>query len=122
MLEPSLPVLGGCFCGKIRYEINRAVRKVVNCHCTMCRRTSGAPFVSWLVVPKTGFRYTASKPQHLKSSTRGDRYFCKDCGTPISCIVSDNDKYIDVTLGSLDIPGDFEPDGDFYEDTRLGWL
>ena len=122
MSKTSPTVQGGCFCGKIRYEINSTVRKVVNCHCTMCRRTSGAPFVSWLVVPKTGFRYTAAQPRHLKSSSEGDRYFCKDCGTPISCLVADNKKYIDITLGSLDHPENFEPSRDFYEDTRLKWL
>lgn len=124
MSRTSSVVRGGCFCGNIRYQINSAasVRKVVNCHCTMCRRTSGAPFVTWLVVPKTSFHFTAVQPSHLNSSSEGDRYFCKDCGTPVTCVVSHNQKYIDVTLGSLDNPDDFEPDGDFYEDTRLKWL
>ena len=88
----------------------------------MCRRTSGAPFVSWLVVAKPDFSYTAAQPKHLKSSEQGDRYFCADCGTPLTCITSHNKKYIDITLGSLDRPEDYEPDGEFYEETRLKWL
>lgn len=117
------PVIeGGCFCGNIRYQIEGSIKRVVNCHCTMCRRTSGAPFVSWLVVPTQYFRYTAQQPKHLDSSDKGDRYFCADCGTPIACLVSGHDKYIDITLGSLDVPESFQPDGDFYEDTKLKWL
>ncbi len=48
---------GGCFCGKIRYQIDAEEPLAVNCHCSMCRRTSGAPFVVWLVVPKADFHY-----------------------------------------------------------------
>jgi hypothetical protein len=32
---------GGCLCGAIRYEVRGPLRPVVDCHCTMCRRTSG---------------------------------------------------------------------------------
>ena len=42
---------GGCFCGTIRYEFDAEGIPVADCHCTMCRRTSGAPYVTWLVVP-----------------------------------------------------------------------
>ena len=33
---------GGCFCGAIRYVIDDNDYGSGNCHCTMCRRTSGA--------------------------------------------------------------------------------
>ena len=115
-------VEGGCFCGKIRYEITGEVKRVVNCHCSMCRRTSGAPYVSWLVVDKQNFQYVTEQPKHLNSSAEGDRYFCAECGTPIACVTTHNKKYVDITLGSLDQPEHFEPDGDFYEDTKLKWL
>jgi hypothetical protein len=90
----------------------------------MCRRTSGAPFVTWLLVPKGDFSYLSDEPTHLQSSERGERWFCDKCGTPIACIVHSEkeDKYIDITLGSLDQPELFEPSGDFYEDTKLTWL
>ncbi len=113
---------GGCFCGKIRYQITGPVPRVVNCHCTMCRRTSGAPFVTWLVIPAAGFRYLRGKPALLKSSDKGSRYFCPSCGTPIACINLDHADYVDVTLGSLDHPDAFKPDSEFFEDTKLGWL
>ncbi len=113
---------GGCFCGAIRYEISDAPRASVNCHCTMCRRTSAAPFVSWLVVDKAHFRYTRGEPATLKSSTDGTRYFCTGCGTPVVCINASHPEWVDVTLGSLDDPNEFPPDRDVYDDTRLSWL
>lgn len=116
---------GGCFCGAIRYQIRGENIKVGNCHCTMCRRTSGAPFVSWLLVPKQQFSYLRGEPRHLQSSKNGERWFCAQCGTPIACVVHHEgkpDKYIDITLGSLDAPDEFIPARDWFEDTRLAWL
>jgi hypothetical protein len=39
-----------------------------NCHCTICRRTSGAPFVTWFTVAETAFRITSGKPASFRSS------------------------------------------------------
>ena len=113
---------GGCFCGKIRYEIDDGKYVVANCHCSMCRRTSAAAFVTWMVVPKTAFRYATGKPTRLVSSETGVRYFCNSCGTPIACEISSSPADIDITVGSLDTPQDFPPTLDAYEDTKLAWL
>jgi len=32
---------GGCLCGAVRYEVHGALRPVVMCHCTQCRRVTG---------------------------------------------------------------------------------
>jgi hypothetical protein len=113
---------GGCFCGAIRYEFGAGDYRVVNCHCTMCRRTSGAPFVTWVVVPRASFRYVAGSPRQLRSSERGTREFCRDCGTPLVFFESGRPDQLDVTVGSLDEPARFPPAAAVHTDTRLGWL
>ncbi len=115
-------ITGGCFCGAVRYELAQADYLTANCHCTMCRRTSAAPFVTWLVAPATAFRYTRGEPKVLHSSAKGTRYFCADCGTPLACDVHDRDNEIDVTTGSLDNPNAFAPALAVHEDTKLTWL
>lgn len=121
MTEAGAAITGGCFCGALRYCIER-VEQVANCHCSMCRRTSGAPFVSWLVVPRETFAYTQGAPAHLKSSERGDRYFCPACGTPIACVIASQPHHIDITLGSLDQPKRFTPSVDVHRRGRLPWV
>ena len=32
---------GGCFCGAVRFEVTTALRPVVYCHCSKCRRWHG---------------------------------------------------------------------------------
>ena len=115
-------IKGGCFCGAIRYEFEEGEYRVVNCHCTMCRRTSGAPFVTWVVVPPSAFRYVRGAPKWLKSSDRGTREFCGECGTPLVFFESGRADQRDVTVGSLDQPEAFRPSGAVHKDTRLAWL
>ena len=38
---PQTRRTGGCLCGGVRYEVRGPLRPVVDCHCMMCRRTSG---------------------------------------------------------------------------------
>ena len=113
---------GGCFCGKIRYEFDAEEVMVADCHCTMCRRTSGAAFATWLVVPIEIFRYTSGEAKELKSSEQGTRYFCSECSTPIACVNTSHPEIIDITLGSLDKPENYRPTFSVFEDTRLPHL
>lgn len=117
-------VQGGCYCGEIRYEIDldNVEHRVADCHCTICRRTSGAPYVTWLLLPKENFRYVEGTPAILQSSAHGTRYFCKHCGTPLVCLVGEHPERIDVTTGSLDRPEQFEPTMQAFTDTKLPWL
>ena len=113
---------GGCFCRNIRYSIEEGNHRIANCHCTMCRKTSGAPFVTWLVTSKDAFRYLEGTPRGLQSSDKGYREFCPDCGTPLTFVSSERPDYIDITTGSLDAPGDYAPTVAVHEESKLGWL
>jgi len=113
---------GGCFCRNIRYTIEGGDYHIVNCHCAMCRKTSGAPFVAWLVVPKEVFQYLSGSPKVLQSSDIGRREFCSDCGTPLTFVSSERPEFIDVTTGSLDAPNDFVPTVAVHEESKLSWL
>ena len=114
-------IAGGCFCGSLRYSIQRGDYVTANCHCTMCRRVHAAPFVTWLVVPVAQFAYTHGKPTTLASSAGGTRYFCDRCGTHIACVNVSHPDVVDVTLGSLDVPDAFAPTLDVFTDTQLAW-
>jgi hypothetical protein len=53
---------GGCFCGRIRYEAAGTPFHETNCHCSICRRISGAPFVTWFSVSRSEFRLVCGEP------------------------------------------------------------
>jgi hypothetical protein len=72
---------GGCFCARIRYETAGAPFNETNCHCSICRRTTGAPFVTWFSVPRSQFRFIRGEPARFRSTPKGTRSFCPACGT-----------------------------------------
>ena len=115
-------ITGGCFCGEIRYGIDDGNYTVANCHCGMCRRTSAAAYVTWIVVPVDNFRISDGSFTELKSSDAGTRYFCNQCGTPIACVNTDHPQIIDVTHGSLDDPFVMQPTIEIHTDSRLPWV
>ena len=115
-------VEGGCFCQKIRYGFEAGDYLVVNCHCTMCRKTSAAAFVTWVIMPREAFRFTKGNPAVLESSAKGRRHFCRDCGTPLVFESLERTHQMDITTCSLDDPDTFVPTDGAYKDTRLHWL
>ena len=115
-------IQGGCFCGSIRYGFGPDNYYTSNCHCSMCRRISGAAYVSWMAIPLERFKYIKGEPKKLISSSEGTRYFCQECGTPLVCELKEYPDYIYITIGSLDKPQDFEPKTDIYIEDKLPWV
>jgi hypothetical protein len=76
------PFRGGCFCGAVRFELTE-IFDAGYCHCSVCRRFSGAPLVVWANAPARAFRITAGHPAGYASSDRWVRYFCPTCGAPV---------------------------------------
>lgn len=113
---------GGCFCGAIRYEAAGTPFDETNCHCSICRRTTGAPFVTWFSVPRSGFRFVQGAPARFRSSAKGTRAFCSRCGTQLTFQHDDAGDEIDVTTCSLDDPERVPPQDHTRASSRLGWV
>jgi len=113
---------GGCFCGGIRYETGGTPFHKTNCHCSICRRTSAAPFVTWFSVPRAEFRFVAGTPARFKSTAKGLRSFCPRCGTPLTFEHDDFADEIDVTTCSLDDPEGLPPEDHTRTSSRLRWV
>ncbi|WP_428248186.1 GFA family protein [Ferrovibrio sp.] len=112
---------GGCLCGRVRYSIAGPPRMVSHCHCGLCRRVSGAAFVTWL----TARRDTVSLSGNLvwyASSERGRRGFCPHCGSHVVSSSTDYDRYYDITAGSLDHPEAIRPQRHVFAHYQIGWL
>lgn len=113
---------GGCFCGFVRYRADGTPSHETNCHCSICRRTSGAPFVAWLTVPAGQLTFTAGAPARFQSSEHGTRTFCPRCGTPLTFQSSRFADEIDVTICSLDDPEAVRPKDHTHIRSALSWV
>jgi hypothetical protein len=113
---------GGCFCGRIRYEAAGAPFHETNCHCSICRRTTGAPFVAWFSVPRSQFRLRGGEPTRFRSSAKGTRSFCPECGTQLTFELDGAGDEIDVTTCSLDEPNRLPPVDHTRISSKLDWV
>jgi len=77
-------VTGGCLCGAVRYAADPdGVFDAGYCHCSMCRRASGAPVVAWALMRAASFRVTRGELRFYQSSAACRRGFCETCGTQL---------------------------------------
>src|ERR1700704_6638010 len=100
---------GGCLFGRICSSGICTPITPSHCHCELCRKSSGAPFVSWASFPAEEFSFTQGEPARFDSSPIAFRQFCGNCGTQLTFQFHRSPDSIDVTLGSLDHPETVTP-------------
>ena len=70
---------GGCHCGAVRYEVAGEPQHVALCHCSDCRKSSGAPMVAWAAFAEEQFKLVEGEPVTFNSSGAAMRSFCPKC-------------------------------------------
>ena len=113
---------GGCYCGRIRYEVTGTPFHETNCHCSICRHTTGAPFVAWFSVRPSEFRLVSGEPTRFRSSTKGTRSFCAHCGTQLTFQGDDWPDEVDITTCSLDHAEQVPPCDHTRTSSKLRWI
>ena len=101
---------GSCLCGKIKYELKSAPKKVTNCHCSMCKKQHGADFATYGSVPKSDFAYLQGQEfvSKYRSSEHITRTFCAACGSNLEWHGSPEfPEWTSIAIGTLDTP--YEP-------------
>ena len=106
-------VMGGCLCGAVRFIAVGEPYRVGLCHCLDCRKHHGALFHASAIFPKTAVTVTGRT-----RAFRG-RHFCPICGSPVFGRSGDE---VEVNLGSLDAPDQFQPSYELWMVRRERWL
>ena len=111
---------GGCHCDAVRYEVEGPY-PTTHCHCLHCRKLSGAPFITWIEVKASGFRFTQGEPVRFEVRDGVERSFCGACGSPLTYQNRALGDSIDLTAGTLDDPSDLEPRDHVWFERHLSW-
>ena len=113
---------GRCHCGAVRYEMPAEAIHQALCHCSDCRRQSGAPAVAWALVKKDALSVEGETKEYA-SSEHGRRHFCPGCGTSLfytnEMVFPDA---IDVQTCTLDDPDAVPPGAQIQVAERVGWM
>jgi hypothetical protein len=113
---------GGCLCGALRYELRGDPITVALCHCSICRRSAGAPVVAWAMFDRSAFAFVQGKPAIHSSSAGVERAFCGRCGSGITWSAERLAGLIDVTVATLDDPSALPPEMHIWESRRVSWF
>ena len=111
---------GGCACGDVRFRVTGPANNVRNCHCHMCQKSAGAPFVTWAEFPCDHVEWFGENLQWRTSSPKAERSFCSTCGSAVGFrfIGSDN---VDVAVVLFDDPRAFSPSHDIFTESAQPW-
>lgn len=113
---------GGCHCGACRYRIDAArLDDVANCHCSICRRSTGGTYVTWATVPKAAFAWTAGEPRRYAATAGSTRWFCPTCGAQLALWTELAPESIDITVTTLDRADAYPPDRHIFVGSKLAW-
>lgn len=97
-----MTLTGGCFCGRVRYEIGAPLKSARSCHCSRCRKAFSGAGSAYAEVEPGSFVWTAGEANLVRYET-GPGWgmgFCGSCGSTL-CGLQGNDVH-GVTLGCVD--------------------
>ena len=110
---------GGCLCGNARYRMNIENAEVGNCHCTICRKHSGAPYATFISVKDNQFTWLSEPSGYIQTGKDSGRYFCKQCGTPLRFVSEKYPNMMDITLATFDDPSGLLPTYEIFNCSRM---
>ena len=120
----SRSLKGQCLCGAVRYEVDRFGPRLAYCHCSMCRKFHGAPFVTLGEVDKSSFRWTKGEEalQSYVAENGTVRKFCRHCGSSMTFSSPNVQRdVIEISLGTLDSDLEVRPDAHIFVGSKANW-
>ena len=118
-----MTLTGGCHCGAVRYRVEGEALTHALCHCTDCRRHSGAPMVGWAMFREAALQVSSGSPATYASSENGRRQFCGTCGTGL--FYRNNQTLpgiVDIQTATLDDPDALPARLHVQVAERIGWM
>ncbi|MFU1479411.1 GFA family protein [Roseovarius sp. C7] len=106
---------GGCLCGAVRYRVAGALRDVIYCHCSQCRRASGHHVAATACAPED--LSVTGEPRWHRSSDEAQRGFCPDCGSNLFW-KPDHGGHVSIMAGTLDGPTGLRVSGNWHGEDR----
>lgn len=116
-----MPSTGQCLCGAIQYTLRGPPVSVLDCHCSMCRRQSGAASVAYAAYDRKHVGLSGTL-KYFRSSKAAKRGFCGDCGSTITYESDDGQPLIWLTAGTHNDAARLPQREHVYVNDKLPWV
>lgn len=125
-VQPRAGVVeGSCLCGDVAYEMTGAPLRVMNCHCSRCRRGRGAAHATNLFVSLDRFRWT--RGEALVNTYRAPEArafsvaFCTRCGAGAPSVARER-AWAVIPAGGLDSDPGMRPEAHIFVGSKASWF
>ncbi|MGE0044833.1 MAG: GFA family protein [Hyphomonadaceae bacterium] len=106
MTAPSLPLIGGCLCGAIRYEVRARPFLIVACHCRDCQKRTSSAYSMNMPTRADDFVITQGAPIDVvmptPSGSTTTHVYCGACHSRLASRPHKSPGMASVRPGTLD--------------------
>jgi hypothetical protein len=117
-------IAGGCLCGAVRYEVTGPFLRAGHCHCSRCRKHSGAAVLTQGRVRREDFRLLSSEESlrvYRPAEGAAVKAFCVLCGSSLFGGTWPEGPEVSIRLGSVDGDPGIRPQVHTFVDSRAPW-
>ena len=120
--QPNARILAGeCCCRAVRYEVADAFSYALNCHCSNCRRTTGAACKPFAGIAREKCRVVAgADDMMIYGSETNHNAHCRHCGSLLYSMVPDG-AYAHVAMGTLVDAPTIRPTAHIFAGSKAPW-
>lgn len=119
---PERLLKGGCLCGAVQYEVPDAFRYALHCHCSQCRRATGAAFKTFGGIEAVQLRITSGAAHLMRyGEPAGHDAHCARCGSLLYSLV-DSGSRVHVTYGTLADAPTLRPSAHIFTGSKAPWF
>lgn len=113
---------GQCRCRTVEYEVPDAFLYALNCHCSDCRRSTGAAFKPLAGIERDKLTVLLGNEALLiRGEDDAHDARCGTCGSLLYSVVR-HGKYIHVAMGTLVDPPSIRPQAHIFVGSKAPWF
>lgn len=111
-----------CFCGAASLTVPLPLRPPIHCHCSQCRRLSGAAWTTWVSVPKAAVAIQERQALRSFAATANvTRHFCGQCGTHVFTADARMPNVLGIPAGILPTECVPKAKGHYFVSDKAAW-
>lgn len=112
---------GSCLCGVVQFEVSGPIRGIGSCHCSKCRKVSGASGNAQFIVPFDRFSWVQGEDRFkgFKLEDGWGPRRCEECGSPLPDTYDGERMW--VPAGLMDDPLNTEVKLHIFCGSRADW-
>jgi hypothetical protein len=114
-----------CLCGAVKFELTPPFGGFRYCHCSRCRKATGAAHAANIFLPQSQLKWLAGeervKTYRVPNTARFTVRFCTECGTRVPHKIPGTENYM-VPAGLLDDVPAARPDMSIFWGSRAQWF